>query len=115
MPNRRSKPTWQSAVVSDEAGHVYVLVVNTQVLHAAHELPVANRKVLGEFGDPSEEKGAGQVQRSENIKPMNISAPGVLLCLYINTNGRGGRMKNSSQRWFCCVISPPGDENRKKG
>lgn len=91
MPTSRSKRTWQSAVVSDEAGHVYVLVVDTQVLHAAHELPVTNRKVLWEFGDPSEEQGAGQVQRSENIKPMNIYAPRLLLCFYIiNTNVGGG-------------------------
>lgn len=57
----RSLHTWQSAVVSDEAGHVYVLVVNTQVLHAAHELPVTNRKIFWKFGDSSEEQGAGQV------------------------------------------------------
>lgn len=62
MPKSRSRRTWQCAVVSDEAGHVYVLVVNTQVLHAAHKLPVANGKVLWEFGDPSEEQGASQVQ-----------------------------------------------------
>lgn len=62
MPNSRSKCTWQSAVVSDEAGHVDVLVVDAQVLHTAHELPVSNGKVLWEFGDPSEEQGPCQVQ-----------------------------------------------------
>lgn len=54
--------TWQSAVISDEAGHVYVLVVDPQILHAAHELPVADGKVLWEFGDASEEQRACQVQ-----------------------------------------------------
>lgn len=62
MPNNRSKHTWQRAVVSDKAGHVYVLVVDAQVLHAAHKLPVANGKVLWEFWDPSKEQGASQVQ-----------------------------------------------------
>lgn len=64
-PINRSIRTWQGAVVSDEAGHVYVLVVDAQVLHAAHELTVANGKVLRELRDPSEEQGPGQVQRSE--------------------------------------------------
>lgn len=67
MPNNRPKHTGQSAVVGDEAGHVYVLVVDTQVLHAAHELSVTNRKVLWEFWDPSKEKWPSQVQRSENV------------------------------------------------
>lgn len=62
MPNGRSNCTWQSAVVSDEAGHVDVLGVDTQVLHAAHELPIAYGEVLWEFGDSSEEQRAGQVQ-----------------------------------------------------
>lgn len=54
--------TWQSAVVGDEARHVYVLVVDTQVLHAAHKLAVAHREVLWEFGHPTEEQRSGQVQ-----------------------------------------------------
>lgn len=62
MTNSQSKRTWQRAVVSDKAGHVDVLVVDAQVLHAAHELPVADGKVLGEFWDPAKEQGAGQVQ-----------------------------------------------------
>lgn len=62
MPYSRSNCTWQSAVVSDEAGHVDVLAVDTQVLHAAHKLPVAYGEVLWEFGDSSEEQRAGQVQ-----------------------------------------------------
>lgn len=114
MLGGRSGRTWQSAVVSDEAGHVYVLLVDTQVLHAAHELPVANREVLREFGDASEEQGPGQVQRSETTEPVNVYAPVVLLGLYIiNTNG-GERMKNSSQREFFSVIFTPGDEKKDK-
>lgn len=45
--------TWQSSIVSDEAGHVYVLVVNTQVLHAAHKLLITNRKIFWKFRDSS--------------------------------------------------------------
>lgn len=58
-----SELTWQRAVVGDEAGHVHVLVVHAQVLHAAHKLPVADGEVLGELRNPSEEQGPGQVQR----------------------------------------------------
>lgn len=103
MPNCKS--TWHSAVVSDEAGHVYVLVVNAQVLHAAHELTVADREVLREFGDPSEEKGAGQVQGSKKQSSHK--------CFYISefcsaftssTLMEDWGMKNSSQRDLCCVI-----------
>lgn len=101
----RSEPTWLSAVVSDEAGHVYVLVVDTQVLHAAHKLPVANRKVFWEFGDASEEQRAGQIQRSENTEPR-------VFCSALTSSTL---MKNSTQREFCSVIFPPGDQNRKKG
>lgn len=55
MPTGRPKITWQSAVVGDEAGHVYVLVVDAQVFHAAYKLPAANRKVLRELGNAAEE------------------------------------------------------------
>lgn len=65
-PNVRSERTWKRSIVRDEAGHVYVLVVDAQVLHAAHELAVADGKVLWEFWDPSKKQGAGQVQGSEN-------------------------------------------------
>lgn len=84
-----------------------MLIVNAQVLHAAHELPVANRKVFWEFRDSSEEQGPGQVQRSENMEPMNIYTPRVLLCLYIiNSNGRGGHEKFITEI-VCRVIFPP--------
>lgn len=57
----KSRHTWQSAIVSDEAGHVNVLIVDTQALHAAHKLAVSNGKVLREFRDASEEQWASQV------------------------------------------------------
>lgn len=106
MPNCKS--TWHSAVVSDEAGHVYVLVVNAQVLHAAHELTVADREVLREFGDPSEEKGAGQVQGSKKTKqPQMFSHFRVLLCFYIiNTNGGLGHEKFITERLMLRYFFP---------
>lgn len=67
--------TWQRAIVSNEAGHVNVLVVDTQVLHAAHKLPVANWKIFWKFRDSSEEQGPGQVQRSDDTEPVNINTP----------------------------------------
>lgn len=49
-----------------------MLVVNTQVLHAPHKLPLSDGKVFREFGDSSEEQGPGQVQRSDPVKkPVN--------------------------------------------
>lgn len=64
MPKGRSKATWQRAVVGNEAGHVDVLLVDAQVLHAAHKLTVADGEILREFGDSSEEQRPGQVQGS---------------------------------------------------
>lgn len=82
----RSVHTWQGAVVGDEAGHVYVLAVHTQVPHAAHELPVADGKVLREFGDASEEQRPRQVQGSERRR--NNVRLGLLLFCIINIKGR---------------------------
>lgn len=64
----RSAPTWQGAVVGDEAGHVHVLVVHTQVPYAAHKLPVADGEVLGELGNASQKQGPGQVQGPEETQ-----------------------------------------------
>lgn len=61
--------TGHSSIVGDEAGHVDVLVVYPQVLHAAHKLTVANRKILWEFGDSSKEQGTSEVQRPETTEP----------------------------------------------
>lgn len=67
--------TWQSAIVSDEAGHVYVLVVDTQVLHAAHKLLITNRKIFWKFRDSSEEQGARQIQRPDDTEPWTYMHP----------------------------------------
>lgn len=97
--------TWQSAVVSDEAGHVYVLVVDAQVLHASHELLVANGEVLREFGDSSEEQGAGEVQRSEKNKKNSLmftqistTPPKRTDSIKLGKKEKKKRIKNSSQR-----------------
>lgn len=66
--------TGKSAVVGDEAGHVDVLVVDAQVLHAAHVLLAAHGEILRELRDPPEEQGAGQVQRSVDTGEFLLSA-----------------------------------------
>ena len=98
VASRGSKLTWQSAVVGDEAGHVYVLVVDTQVLHAAHKLTVANRKILREFRDPSEEQGAGQVQGSEKMK--QVYTPRVCYSVFTTSTLIGGTQSSVLQCYF---------------
>lgn len=61
---RAERPTWSGAVVSDEAGHVDGFAVDGQVSHAAHEVPVPDREVLGEVGNSAEQQRAGQIQWS---------------------------------------------------
>ncbi|KAG7263646.1 hypothetical protein CRUP_032046 [Coryphaenoides rupestris] len=53
-------PFWQG----DEAGQVQGLAVHVEVLHAADELPRAEREVVRHVGDPAEEQGARQPRRS---------------------------------------------------
>lgn len=106
----KSLHTWQRAVVSDETGHVYVLVVNTQVLHAAHELPVLNRKIFWKFGDSSEEQGAGQVQRSDNTDATNIHCRHSPLKHVIKRNV-GEIIYEKFITEMQCYVSP-GDKNR---
>lgn len=64
--------TWHGAVVSDEAGHVYGLVVNPQVLHAAHKLMVTNGEVFRKFRNSSEQQRAGQVQGSDKTEASGV-------------------------------------------
>lgn len=67
-----SPHTWQGAVVGDEAGHVHVLAVHSQVLHAAHKLPVPDGKVLWEFGNSAQQQRPSQVQRPDRTRTTEM-------------------------------------------
>lgn len=69
-----SHRTCPGAVVGDEAGHVHVPAVDGQVPHAAHELPVLHREVLGQVGDAPQEQGARQIQGPEEAMPTSVMA-----------------------------------------
>lgn len=98
-----------------------MLAVHTQVLHAAHELPVADGEVLREFGDASEEQRPGQVQRSERRR-NNASLALLLFCI-INIKGRmreggfgevEGHEKFITEAVLLFFSSLPGEHNRKR-
>lgn len=60
--------TWQRPIIGDVAGHVDRLAVNREVPHAADKLPVVHREIFWQVWDPTKQKRAGQVQRSEETK-----------------------------------------------
>lgn len=99
-----------------------MLAVHTQVLHAAHELPVANGEVLWEFGDASEEQRPGQVQRSEGRR-NNVHACLGFCYSFASSTLRGGcrgvgevgaHEKFITEAVLLFFSSLPGEGNRKR-
>lgn len=59
--------TFRGAVVGDVAGHVDGLVIDAEVSHAAHKVPVPDWEVLGQVGNAAEQQRSCQVQRPTNV------------------------------------------------
>lgn len=63
------RPTCRSAIVCNKGCHVHSAAINVQVSHAANEVLVGHREVLGKVGDTPQEQRARQVQGPGGQKP----------------------------------------------
>lgn len=72
MRTRGFGPTCHSAVVCNKGGHVHPSAINVQVSHAANEVLVGHREVLGKVGDTPQEQRARQVQGPGGQEPGSL-------------------------------------------